>query len=62
MYANVGALGNPQPKIIGVRYDWEESQTIQFEVIIASFFAIENSYLSPMCHIEAVKIKSWASA
>ena len=32
MYANVGALGNPQPKVIGVNYKWEEPQDIFFQV------------------------------
>ncbi|XP_074659992.1 tectonic-1-like [Tubulanus polymorphus] len=33
IYANVGALGNPQPKILGVKYTWDKQQNLQFKCI-----------------------------
>jgi len=32
MYANVGALGNPQPKIIGAVRRFDNPQDIRFQV------------------------------
>ena len=32
IYANVGSLANPQPKILGVRYNYAESRTLRYKV------------------------------
>ncbi|XP_033638805.1 tectonic-1-like [Asterias rubens] len=31
IYANVGSLANPQPKILGVRYNYAESRTLRYK-------------------------------
>lgn len=37
LYANVGSLANPQAKIVGVSFIYENPQTIAFQVSITVF-------------------------
>ena len=39
IYANVGALGNPQPKIIGAAFRYGEGQQIKYQVSMLQVFA-----------------------